>query len=327
MPCKEGLGNYEFCKNSPYYNGLLKYFEDNKANTGKIPETNCSLSTTMIFKDNITAQDICKEFTYIYKFFLDYKGKHTKEEDIYSYSDCDFLNYWLNDKLRNSVKDGGEIDVRGFYQEIKNKNESFFSDNKNLENYMKNIDPEILKNMKLLYDLYDYERTILNILLNPDHTDTKNNVCPVYREHCLKKYVEAINRCYGIYDEFYKALKDFKSSYNYTIVQGNEDRYNCRGDTEYELNDYDPVLEREEKKSMLIQGSTSPLIVLLLIPLIYKFTPVGPFLQGKIKNVKNMWKSPKKNKEQLLSSSSMDIRNNISDNGEYKLAYNSVTNE
>ncbi|SCA60048.1 Plasmodium vivax Vir protein, putative [Plasmodium vivax] len=279
----------------------------------------------MTFKVKTSPQDICKEFTLLYLSFLIYSAIKNDPKKIFSFGDCDFLNYWLNDKLRKSVKDGDNIDVRGFYDEIKNKNQDLFSHNEDLVHYMNNIDPEILKNMELLYDLYDNDRKILNILFDPDHTDPKNKECPVYRDHCLKKYVEAINRCYGIYDEFYKALKDFKSSYNYTIVQGNEDRYNCRGDTEYKLNDYDPVLEREKTKIMLIQGSTSFLMLILTFPLIYKFTPFGPFLQGKIKKVKNMWKSPKKNKEKLLSS--MDIGNNISDNIKYKLAYNSVTNE
>ncbi|VVA00085.1 PIR protein [Plasmodium vivax] len=325
MPCTKDLGIYQFCKNSPYYQQILMYVENKKSDVNG--EKGCeSLSTNLTFSNDSTSEKICKEFKFLYKSFRTIKANDTKEVDIYSYSDCDFLNYWLNDKLRKSVNDGDTIDVRGFYNEIKNKNPEFFSDNKDLEEYMKIIDPEILKNMELLYDLYDNERKILNILLNPDENDPKNNECSVYRDHCLKKYVEAINRCYGIYDEFYKALKDFKSSYNYTIVQGKEDTYNCRGKTQYELNDYDPVLEREEKKIMLIQGLTSFLMLILTFPLIYKFTPFGPFLQGKIKKVKHMWKSPKKIKEKL-SSSSMDIGNNISDNEKYKLAYNSVSNE
>ncbi|KMZ88644.1 hypothetical protein PVBG_06006 [Plasmodium vivax Brazil I] len=224
----------------------------------------------MKFSEDSSPQDICKEFTLLYKSFCIYSATGTPPNEIFSFGDCDFLNYWLNDKLRKSVNDGDTIDVRGFYNEIKNKNPEFFSDNKDLEEYMKIIDPEILKNMELLYDLYDNERKILNILLNPDENDPKNNECSVYRKHCLEKYIKAINRCYGIYDEFYKALKNFKSSYNYTIMQGKEDTYNCRGETQYKLNDYDPVLEREEKKNMLIQGSTSFLMLILTFSLIYK---------------------------------------------------------
>ncbi|SCA60248.1 hypothetical protein PVT01_000081200 [Plasmodium vivax] len=327
MPCSKGLGNYEFCENSPYYNGLLEYFEKHKTNRAKIPETNCVLSrTTMKFKENLSAQNICKEFIILYKFFRDYKATGTLEKDFYSYTDCDFLNYWLNDKLRNSVIDGDEIDVRGFYQEINNMNQALFSKTKDLENYMNNIDAETLENMKLLYDLYYNKRKILNMLLGQDYTDPEKNPCSVFREDCHEKYVTAINKCYGINDEFYKALKDFKSSYNVVIGQGNKDIHNCRGSTNFLLPEYDPVLEKEEKKSILIQRSTSPLIFLLLLPMIYKFTSFGPYLQEKINRVKYMWKSPKKNKEKMLSST-MDIENNISDNRKYKLVYNSVPNE
>ncbi|KMZ77092.1 hypothetical protein PVIIG_06329 [Plasmodium vivax India VII] len=271
MPCKEGLGNYEFCKNSPYYNGLLKYFENNKANTGKIPNINCVLSTTtMKFKENLSAQNICKEFIILYKFFRDYKGKHTEEEDIYSYSDCDFLNYWLNDKLRNSVKDGGEIDVRGFYKEIKNMNQVLFSKTEDLENYMNNIDPEILKNMKLLYDLYYYERKILNMLLNPDESKEDKNPCSFYTKNCYEKYETAINRCLDGHKEFCKVLKYFKNSYNFSVQQGTQDLNNCKTTTNFRLPEQDPVIEREQKEAMRIQNLTSPLIVLLVTPLIYK---------------------------------------------------------
>ncbi|SCA59650.1 hypothetical protein PVC01_000013100 [Plasmodium vivax] len=324
MPCKEGLGSYEFCENSPYFKLLLEYFEKNKS-TG-VNGINCNLSTsTITFLDGSSAENICKEFMFLYKSFSTIKAKDTEEKDIYSYSDCDFMNYWLNNKLRKSVEDGVKINVRGFYQEIKNKNESFFSDNKNLENYMKNIDPKFLKNMELLYELYDYESKILNMLLNQDYSGENKKPCSFYTKNCYEKYNEAIGRCYGIYDEFYRALKDFKNRYNFSMKQETQDINMCRTSSHFYLPERDPVLEREEKKIMLIQGSTSFLMLILTFPLIYKFTPFGPFLQGKIKKVKNMWKSPKKNKEKLLSS--MDIGNNISDNIKYKLAYNSVTNE
>ncbi|SCA60362.1 hypothetical protein PVT01_000098700 [Plasmodium vivax] len=301
MPCVEGKSKYSFCINSSYYNGLLdfakKKIKENDELKGK--KINCeSLKTTMTFYNISSAEEICKEFTLLHYYIIEHSTNSISSRKTFSNGDCELLNYWLNNKLSKSISVGDKIDVRGFYNEIKNNNREIFSGHEDLENNMKNIDPEILKNMELLYDLYDNERKILNILLNPDENDPKNNECSVYRKHCLEKYIKAINRCYGIYEE---------------------DTYNCRGETQYKLNDYDPVLEREEKKNMLIQGSTSFLMLILTFSLIYKFTPFGPFLQEKIKKVKNMWKSPKKNKEKLLSS--MDIGNNISDNGKYKLAY------
>ncbi|CAI7718678.1 hypothetical protein PVPAM_050007100 [Plasmodium vivax] len=327
MPCVKAKSKYTFCINSPHYNELLEYVKNNKSKGEKIENINCtSLPTSMTFSENSSAQDICKEFTLLYISFVKYRATGTYLDKIFSFGDCDFLNFWLNDKLRESVKESNKIDVIGFYKEIKNKNPDLFSHNEDLEDYMKIIDPKILENMKLLYDLYYYQRKILNMLLDEDYTDPKNNQCSVYTKHCHEKYVTAINRCYGIYDEFYKSLNDFKSTYDIVIKQGTEDKYNCKGSDHFRLPEYDPVLEREQKKIMQIQGLSSFLMLILTFPLIYKFTPFGPFLQEKIKKVKNMWKSPKKNKEKLLSSP-MDIGNNISDNVKYKLAYNSVTNE
>ncbi|CAI7721732.1 PIR protein [Plasmodium vivax] len=329
MPCVEGKSKYSFCINSSYYNGLLDFAkkEINENNELKGKKINCeSLKTTRTFSTSCSAKEICKEFTLLHYYIIEHSTNKPSSGKTFSFGDCDFLNYWLNDKLRKSVKEGYNIDVRGFYDEIKNKNQQFFSSNEDLEKYMKNIDPEILKNMELLYDLYDYKQKILDMLLNQVYSKEDNNPCSFYTDKCYEKYTTALNRCLHGHEEFYKALKDFKVGYNFSIKQDTEDIYKCRESNHFLLQKYDPVLQREKTKIMLIQGSTSFLMLILTFPLIYKFTPFGPFLQGKIKKVKNMWKSPKKNKEKMLSSS-MDIGNNISDNIKYKLAYNSVTNE
>ncbi|SBT57978.1 PIR Superfamily Protein [Plasmodium ovale wallikeri] len=64
---------------------------------------------------------------------------------------------------------------------------------------------------------------------------------------------------------------------------------------------------------------------LYIIPFIYKFTPFGSFLRGKIKMVKDKWVSQDKNGEELLSLSTY-IEDNNSDNEEYNISYYSETN-
>ncbi|CAI7723124.1 hypothetical protein, conserved [Plasmodium vivax] len=269
MPCVKAKSKYEFCKNSPYYQEILEHVKKNESAVGN--EENCDLSTTtMTFSDDSSAKKICKEFKFLYISFLIYSAIKNAPEKMFSFGDCDFLNYWLNDKLRKSVKDGDNIDVRGFYEEIKNKNPNLFSDNEDLVHYMNNIDPEILKNMELLYDLYDYERKILNMLLNQDYSGENKKPCSHYTDMCYEKYTTALNRCLHGHEEFYKALKDFKVGYNFSMKQETQDINMCRTSSHFDLPERDPVLEREEKKIMLIQRSTTPLIVLLLIPLIYK---------------------------------------------------------
>ncbi|KMZ77362.1 hypothetical protein PVIIG_05510 [Plasmodium vivax India VII] len=230
----------------------------------------CDSLKTMMFSESSSAQDICKEFTLLHESISEYSAIVNPQDKKFSPGDCDFLNYWLNDKLRNSVKDVDKIEVRDFYNEIKNKNQQFFSSNEDLEKYMKNIDPEILKNMELLYDLYDYQQKILDMLLNQVYSKEDNNPCSFYTKNCYEKYVTAVNRCYGIYDEFCKALKDFKSTYDNVIKQDTEDIYNCKGNDNFQLPEFDVVLQREKKKIMLIQGLPSFLMLILMFPLIYK---------------------------------------------------------
>ncbi|KMZ76905.1 hypothetical protein PVIIG_06168 [Plasmodium vivax India VII] len=273
MPCVEGKSKYSFCINSSYYNGLLDFAkkEINENTVLKGKKINCkSLYTTRNFSTSSSAEEICKEFTLLHYYIIEHSTNKTSSGKTFSFGDCDFLNYWLNDKLRKSVKEGDKIDVRGFYNEIKNNNQEIFSGYEYLENDMKNIDPEILKNMELLYDLYNYQQRILDLLLNQVSSEEDNNQCSFYTDKCYEKYITAINRCYGIYDEFYKALKDFKSTYDIVIKQDTEDIYNCKRSDHFRLPEHDPVLEREEKRIMLIQGSTSFLMFILTFPLIYK---------------------------------------------------------
>ncbi|KMZ82072.1 hypothetical protein PVIIG_06141 [Plasmodium vivax India VII] len=276
MPCVKAKSKYTFCINSPHYNELLEYVKNNKSKGEKIKNINCtSLPTSMTFSENSSAQDICKEFTLLHESISEHSAIVNPKDKKFSPGDCDFLNYWLNDKLRNSVKDVDKIDVRDFYKEIKNKNQQFFSGNEDLETYINNIDPEILKNMELLYDLYDYERKILNMLLNQDYSGENKKPCSFYTKNCYEKYNEAIGRCYGIYDEFYRALKDFKNRYNFSTKQETQDINMCRKSSHFDLPERDPVLEREEKKIMLIQGSTSFLMLILTFPLIYKVKKIS----------------------------------------------------
>ncbi|SBT83304.1 PIR protein, partial [Plasmodium ovale] len=61
-------------------------------------------------------------------------------------------------------------------------------------------------------------------------------------------------------------------------------------------------------------------VLSLVLPLIYKYTPFGPFLRIKISMVKDRWIHPDKNGEELLPLST-DIEDNISDNEEYNIGY------
>ncbi|SBT72630.1 Plasmodium vivax Vir protein/Plasmodium variant antigen protein Cir/Yir/Bir, putative, partial [Plasmodium ovale] len=313
---------YRFCTNSNYYEALLQYIKGKSGDVGNAKSCD-DLSTSMTFSNNIYAKDICQEFKFLYKSFDEYPNGVTGKSDPFSYYDCDFLNFWLNDKLRKSVNNG-LIQIKEFYKEIKNKDDEFFSKTNDLEKYMHVIDPNVLENMKLLYNLYDNAVKIISIINNEECTNEEQKSCIDHIKECDNKYKEAMDRCFNSNDDFYNALKNFKDGYK-IITEPSYNKSKVCNSSEFSLfPEYDPVPEKE-KRIMTIKISSTLSVLSLALPLIYKFTPFGPFLRRKINMVRNRWLNPDENESELLLSST-DIEEDISDNGEYNIGYYSGIN-
>ncbi|SBT84521.1 PIR protein [Plasmodium ovale] len=169
---------------------------------------------------------------------------------------CNFLNYLLKYKLRNNDKDIS-ICVKEFYEEIKLKDVQFFSKHSELEKYLHIIDPEILENMKFLYELYYNAVKIINMITNQVHTDEEQKSCSHYIKECDEKYKEAMNRCLNNNVDYYNALIIFKNSYQFLAKPSSEKKNTCDSNEFFFFLKYDPVLERK-KKIMLIQYITTP---------------------------------------------------------------------
>ncbi|SBS93651.1 PIR Superfamily Protein [Plasmodium ovale curtisi] len=364
------IDKYSFCTNSPYYEELLKHVKNNKKKVDE--ENNCgNLSTSMQFSESEKATEICKEFKFLYKSFGTYGKEKSREDDAFSYYDYDFSNYWLNNKLRENVNDD-LINVKEFYKQIISKNQEFFSKHEELEKHMNFIDPEILENMKLLYELYVIAVKIINIAYNKDYKPDEleneeqkiesreneqqeskaqeneqqenqhqenqqkenqqkenqqkekeeNKPCSYYGEQLDKNYKEAMDRCLNSNVDYYNALKFFKGSYDFLTEMKPDELNTCKSNKFYYFPEYDAVLE---KKANAIKISSTLLVLSFALPLIYKYTPFGPFLRAKIRMVKDRWLNPGKIADELLPLST-DIEDNISDKEEYNIGYYSETN-
>ncbi|SBT72048.1 PIR protein [Plasmodium ovale] len=345
MPCEEGTDKYKFCLNSNYYKVLLKYAKVNKSEVDKGQKCD-NLSTSMGLSESINVKDICQEFKALYKAFSIYSGKKNPQDDIFSSYDCDFLNYWLNDKLRENISDNSNH-IKMFYEKMREQDNDFFSNANDLEKYLNVIDPDILENMKLLYKLYDNAVIIINMMRGQDYPDEKQEEeeqekvekekeekksCSEYTKECDDNYKKAMDRCFNSNDDFYKALKFFNRSYKIITEQSSNESNACNSIKFSFFPVYDPVPEKEkkqekekEKRIMTIKISSILSVLSLTLPLIYKFTPFGPFLRGKINMVRNRWFNPDENGEELLPLST-DIEDNISNYGEYNIGYYSETN-
>ncbi|SBS94698.1 PIR Superfamily Protein [Plasmodium ovale curtisi] len=312
---------YKFCINSHYYETLVQYVNGKYGEVKE--EKNCDniIVDTHLY-ENVSTDVICKEFKYIHKSFGEYHGKEVSTNGTFTDYDCNFLNYWLNDKLKKKVSDDSNH-IKLFYEQIKEQGKTFYCDDKEMENYMHVIDPQILENMKILYELYHNKQKILDIMLKQDNSNSGKELCPQYTKKCHETYIEGVYKCLNGYEDFCKELKYFEEGYKYLTKEKTDESGHCKVSEYFLLPDYDSVLEKQ-RRILTIKILSSPLILSFVIPLLYKYTPFGPFLRAKTKMIKNRWMNPDKNERELLLSST-DIEDNISDNGEYNIGYYSGT--
>ncbi|SBT73244.1 Plasmodium vivax Vir protein, putative [Plasmodium ovale] len=323
MTPKIVTGTYTFCIYSNYYEAFVKYVEG-KSSDVKKDETCNDVNTSMTFSNNRQVKDICQDFKFLYKSLSKKFAGETAVNDRFSDNDCNFLNYWLNSKLSDNVIDGA-INVKDFYEKIKLKDAVFLSKHCNLDNHFYNINPEIFENMKLLYKLYDNAVKVLNIINDPDYKYEKDKSCNDYIEECDEKYKKAMDNCLISNADYYNALKIFKDTYQFLTKPSKNTPDICESSKFFFFPEYDPVLERKQKRIMIIQNLSAPLILLFIIPVLYKFTPFGPFLRAKINRVKDRWMNKDTNVDEILPLST-DIEDIISDNENYNIGYYSETN-
>ncbi|SBT02735.1 PIR Superfamily Protein, partial [Plasmodium ovale curtisi] len=305
MTRRKVIDKYFFSINSRYYEVILNGVNAKKKDEKYVQNCNPIL-TSMTFSGKQNATEICKEFKILYELLSTYGKEETRIEDTFSYYDCDFLNYWLNNKLRENVNDG-LINVKEFYEQIISNNKEFFSKHEELGNHIYIIDPEILENMKLLYKLYVNAVKIINIVYDkdykPDERENEEQVivsqenearnseaqeseaqkseaqenqqqekeehkpCSYYAEQLDENYKEAMDRCFNSNDDFYNSLKYFKDSYKIITEPSSNKSDACNSIEFYYFPEYDGVLE---KKANAIKISSTLLVLSFALPLIYK---------------------------------------------------------
>ncbi|SBT58141.1 PIR Superfamily Protein [Plasmodium ovale wallikeri] len=322
---------YNFCINSPYYQMVVENISKEKQiqakeDVQKIEDVCNSLSNDVCSSENPNGKEICKNILYMYK-FLDKVQRSRKPPSTITNEDLEFLNYWLNVKLK-SGNGNASICINEFNRKIKTESENFISSNINLENHFHVIDLDKLENMELLYELYDNSRNILDMMRGQVYTDDERKkeeqkLCSYYTEDCNKKYIKAMDKCLNGNADFYKALQDFKINYIAVEVE-TQDLKGCKSSPYFHLPKYDPLAE---KKRNIMAGKilSAPLMLSFVIPLLYKYTPLGPLLRKKINTVKNKWTNSDEYRNEL-SLLPTDMEDNISDNGEYNIGYYSETN-
>ncbi|SBT02635.1 PIR Superfamily Protein, partial [Plasmodium ovale curtisi] len=258
---------YTFLRNSPYYGNLPPGYDKDTLEQKK--NEVCSIFTNnIVAPENTSLKEICEKFMYMYN-YLNKINKSPKEDKTITDEDCHFMNYWLNVNLRDKNIDE-EICVNDFYEKLKSKDTSIFSSTTKLEDHLHVIESGHLKNMQLLYELYDTKQKITDIMFDEDVTVDKKELCQEHLEKCYHNYIEGMNNCLYGYDDFYEALKLFERDYKYLTEKVTNESGYCKISENLRLPENDLVLDEKQRRIMTTKIMSTPLILLFVIPLLYK---------------------------------------------------------
>ncbi|GAW82732.1 variable surface protein [Plasmodium gonderi] len=253
-------------------------------------------------------------------------------------SDCGFLNYWLNYRIRNENTDCN-LCVQNFYKEFKNFIEDI-SSNHMTNCHISDINENDFENMKLLYDLHNYYDKINNYLYY-NSNDDDDKPCSYYIEKCISEYKKLEPKCPNNDVYFCKAFDEFKYTLRELYFVSNYSN-KCEASLLKKLSELAGVSEifsnSEESgytinatflgesgignkmKNLVISTVLSMMAVLFICLYTYKYTTFGPrlynIIQRKIMDRKNM---NNKNKNTMLHISEEHKR--YSSIGEYAILY------
>ncbi|SCO74580.1 hypothetical protein, conserved [Plasmodium vivax] len=176
---------------------------------------------------------ICKKFKNLFNTLSSFK-RNLQISPHYD-NDCRFINYWLNDKLRNDSTNDTNY-VKKFYVKLQEDNE--FDKEKLLNNKIYDINYGELKNLRVLYNLYDNLYKIIAIM--GDEPVSKSYTCAYYTYTCIEEYKEAKIFCNDESSTFCKALDEFRDSY-LTIPQNPKGDRGCNLSTSGKLPEEDEI--------------------------------------------------------------------------------------
>ncbi|SBT55287.1 PIR Superfamily Protein [Plasmodium ovale wallikeri] len=327
--------NYDFC------NDMDKYITNDVMieNSWKNPNyTNyCIFSETEFSEKETEYEEICAKFKRLFNLLFDESSPFSS---IFNHSDI-YINFWLNYQLKN-INPSSDI-VQRFYEVLTSTDPSF-DIHKKLQGKIQNIQDRHLENLKIFYYLYSMYNAI-HTIIQDDISDRAQ--CASYSKECAQKYEEAIKKCpKDTSSNFCEALNVFKRKYEQ--LKESIKINNCELEvlkplpSHQRLREELPLLqnespepakldnilgEQEDSKDFSTATAASGTMIGMFFTslILYKSTPLGPWLRNRIlkKNImgKNI-EDEEKNHELLLHMSEYHDIN--SEDNMYQIPYTSL---
>ncbi|KMZ95705.1 hypothetical protein PVMG_06107 [Plasmodium vivax Mauritania I] len=157
-------------------------------------------------KENVQT-NICKRFKYLIYNILNEAHDHNSSNEK---ADREYLNYWLNHEI---LMNDANICPKVFLQNmITRDKENILL--RELKNYMYYIEDDDVKNMNMLYHLYNNYKE-MNEINNSDIMQNEQTFMK-YAKSCVKNYKELKSKCSDETTHLYNALNIFKKKYEQT---------------------------------------------------------------------------------------------------------------
>ncbi|SBT82919.1 PIR protein [Plasmodium ovale] len=284
----------------------------------KVNNTCNSFPPDVRISDNESANHICDKFLHLFNLIISKKsrsGNNSLDNNDFSY-----LNYWFNRKLRYN-KPSHKLTVKDFYENMSDQEVEFVTGT--FKGKLYDLENEDFNNMiilSLLQEQYVENFEKFSILQGKEDIS-----CLEHLQKLIDTYKQGIIKCPLNNSDFCRALYHFKGDYENLFVREDGLSEKCIDRERLQLPTYNDVL-LEHKNNTIAGTILGPSFgTLFTMIFMYKFTPLGRWIQSKVVTNKEVHNDIYAESEQsLLSASDNDYIN--SDFNEYNISYNSVTN-
>ncbi|SBT03021.1 PIR Superfamily Protein [Plasmodium ovale curtisi] len=263
------------------------------------------------------ANDVCAKFKNLYKFII-LKNSPANSSSLND-NDFAYLNYWLNNKLRNSTS-SHKYTVKEFHERMSVHEEEFVTGI--FEKKLYDLDNDDFNNMLLLRHLQKCHAQIFEKMT--PLIKEKNISCIEHFQEFINTYKNGIIKCPYDDTDFCKSLKHFKEEYKQKFLDTYGLSENCIDRNRLELPTYEDVSGNKQITMVgtVLGPSFGTLFTLLFL---YKFTPFGQWILAKMGTKKGEHSNLYEEHGQsfLNISDNEDIN---SDYNQYGISYDSVVN-
>ncbi|SBT32566.1 PIR Superfamily Protein [Plasmodium ovale wallikeri] len=280
--------------------------------------------------------EMFKKFVYLCESLFNRNGGTTFNDNY----DIDFLNYWLNSRIREI--DSDTICKEDFFKNfmVHNRSKGKLIE---LNGKIHDINESELKKLDALYTLHKFYNKIISSL------DSKKEEVIKHANYCVKQYATVKDNCPDNRTNFCDKLNSFQQKYeaiglcNYNLEKWKKEKLpSLTGENAISIQDCGSSANATERPSDQVSGAedqgigetsnndmnnitigaVSTIGISFISFIFYRFTSFGPWIRSRISNNENILGNLGEDMNHFSPTSEYDHID--SENMSYNIVYNSV---